>query len=102
MHKSPILTVAKSMENHDDWFKLRRSASREISASPLMKCVVVVRVFFYGCSTDGVDDYVHIGKYTILEAVRRYTLAVIDIFGSEYLRTPNDKDTERLLGESTK
>jgi hypothetical protein len=28
MHKSFFLTIAKSMDKHDDWFKLRRSPSR--------------------------------------------------------------------------
>ena len=100
MHKSLFLTIAKAVEKHDDWFKLRRSASGEISASPLMKCLAAVRVLAYGCSADAIDDYVRIGEDTILEAVRRFTMAVIEIFGDEYLRAPNEDDTERLLGES--
>jgi hypothetical protein len=51
------------VEKHDDRFKLRRSASGEISASPLMKCNMVVQVLAYGCSADVVDDYVHIGSW---------------------------------------
>jgi hypothetical protein len=34
----------------------------------------------YGCSTDAIDDYVHIEEDTILEAAR-YTSAMIEIFG---------------------
>jgi hypothetical protein len=62
MHKSLFLTIAKAVEKHDDWFKLRRSASSEISASPTMKCLVAVRVLAYGCSADAIDDYVLIGS----------------------------------------
>jgi hypothetical protein len=62
MHKSFFLTIAKSVKKHDNWFKLRRSASGDINASPLMKCIAVVRVLAYGCSTNVVDDYDASGK----------------------------------------
>jgi hypothetical protein len=65
MHKSFFLTIAKSVKKHDNWFKLRRSASGDITASPLMRCIAVVRVLAYGCSTDAVDDYVRIGEDTV-------------------------------------
>jgi hypothetical protein len=54
-----------------------------------MKCLAAVRVLAYGSSADSIDDYVHIGEDTILEAVRRFTLAVMEIFGDEYLRAHN-------------
>ena len=73
MHASLFLTIAKLVEKHDDWFKLRRTACKEISASPLMKCIATVRVLAYECLTDDIDDYVPIGEDTILEVVRRYT-----------------------------
>jgi hypothetical protein len=73
------------VEKYDEWFKLWRSASGEISASPLIKCVASVRVLAYGCSADTIDYYVRIGEDTLLEAVRRFTRAKIDVFSSEYL-----------------
>ena len=94
------MTIAKAVEGFNDWFKLRRNACGEISASPLMKCIAAVRVLAYGCSADAIDDYVRIGEDTILEAVRRFTKAVIDVFGLEYLRAPTEEDTQRLMTES--
>jgi hypothetical protein len=41
----------------------------------------------------------HWRRYTVLEDMRRFTQAVIDVFRPEYLREPNEEDTERLLGE---
>ena len=77
---------------------LRRSAFEEISVSPLVKCIAVVRVLAFGCSAEATYDYVFIGEDTILEAVRRFTKAVLEIFRPEYLREPHDEDAERLLG----
>ena len=55
-HTSIFLTIGKVVDNHDDWFKIR-SASEEINASLLMKCIAVVRVLVYGCSANVIDDY---------------------------------------------
>jgi hypothetical protein len=45
--RAAALTVTKAVEGYDDWLKLRRSASGEISASPVIKCVAVVRVLWF-------------------------------------------------------
>ena len=100
MHTSLFLTIAKATERYDDWFKLRRNACGGISASPLMKCIAAVRVLAYGCSADAIDDYVRIGEDIILESVRRFTKAVIDVFAPEYLRAPSEEDTQRLMTKS--
>ena len=81
-------------------FNLKKNACEEISVSPLMKCITVVRVLAYGCLADSIDDYVCIGEDTTLEVVRRYTRAVIDTFGPAYLSAPNEEDTKRLLASS--
>lgn len=65
-----------------------------------MKCVAAMRVVAYGCSADAIDDYVRIGEDTVLESVRRFAKAVIEIYGPEYLRAPNEEDTDRLLAEN--
>jgi hypothetical protein len=57
-----------------------------------MKCIAVVRALAYGCSADAINDYVRIGENTILEAIRRFTNAVIDVFGPEYLRAHKSSD----------
>jgi hypothetical protein len=59
MHKSHFLPIVRAVENHDDWFKLRRSASGEISASPLKKCLATVRVIACRYLADAVEDNVH-------------------------------------------
>ncbi|XP_073367789.1 uncharacterized protein [Aegilops tauschii subsp. strangulata] len=100
MHTSLFLTIAKPVERYDDWFKLQRNASGEITTSPLMKCIADVRVLAYGCSADAIDDYVRIGEDTISEAIRRFTKAVIAVFGPKYLRTPIEEDTQRLMTDS--
>ena len=73
MHQSLVNTIVKIVEGHDPWFKLRMSASEEISVSPLLECDAALRVLACGSSTNTIDHYVRIGKDTILKAVRRFT-----------------------------
>ncbi|CAL8169259.1 unnamed protein product [Prunus armeniaca] len=53
----------------------------------------------YGVAADAVDDYVRIGETTSIESMKRFVQAVIDIFGENYLRRPNNADISRLLTE---
>ena len=51
----------------------------------------------YGVSDDLIDEYVWIGETTELESLKKFVIAVIDVFSEEYLRKPNDEDIARLL-----
>ena len=51
----------------------------------------------YGVAADAMDDYVRIGESTALESIRRFVVVVVEVFGDEYLRSPNEDDTARLL-----
>jgi hypothetical protein len=51
----------------------------------------------YGVAADATDEYVRIGESTVIESLRRFVKAVIQVFGDEYLRSPNENDTARLL-----
>ena len=56
----------------------------------------------YGVPADATDEIVRIGESTVIRSLERLVKAIVQIFGEEYLRSPNDFDTARLLaiGES--
>ena len=56
----------------------------------------------YGVPVDFMDQYIRIGESTVIESLRRFVRGIIEVFGDEYLRSPNEHDTARLLaiGES--
>ncbi|KAF8369763.1 hypothetical protein HHK36_032212 [Tetracentron sinense] len=56
-------------------------------------------MFAYGVAADVVDDYVMIGESTSIESLRRFLRAVVEVFGEEYLRSPNNDDNSRLLAQ---
>ncbi|XP_062115910.1 uncharacterized protein LOC133830029 [Humulus lupulus] len=56
----------------------------------------------YGVPADATDEYIKIGESTALESLKRFCHVVVEVFGTHYLRSPNDDDVARLLhiGES--
>ncbi|KAF8410529.1 hypothetical protein HHK36_003060 [Tetracentron sinense] len=58
-----------------------------------------MRMLVYEVAADVVDDYVRIGESTSIENLRRLVKAVVEVFGEEYLRSPNNKDISRLLAQ---
>ncbi|KAJ9565986.1 hypothetical protein OSB04_001952 [Centaurea solstitialis] len=57
----------------------------------------VFRMLAYGVSADSTDEYVKIGESMVLEALKRFCRAIVEVFGERYLRTPNANDVARLL-----
>jgi hypothetical protein len=51
----------------------------------------------YGVLADFMDQYIRIGESTIIQSLRRFVTAIVEVFGEEYLRSPNENDTSRLL-----
>ena len=56
----------------------------------------------YRGPADATDEIVRIGQSTVIQSLERLVKAIVQIFGEEYLRSPNDSDTATLLaiGES--
>jgi hypothetical protein len=54
----------------------------------------------YGVLADFMDQYFRIGESTVIESLRRLVRAIIEVFGDEYLRSPNEQDTARLLASA--
>jgi hypothetical protein len=57
----------------------------------------IFKMIAYGVPEDGTDDYVHVGESIALKCLRRFAVAVVEVFGPQYLRLPNDQDTTKLL-----
>lgn len=54
----------------------------------------------YRVVADDTDDYINIGGSTTLESLRRFATTVVQIFGSKYMRLPNNEHDTTILLES--
>jgi hypothetical protein len=48
-------------------------------------------------TADMIDEYLKLGKTTVLESLEYYCVGIIECFGVEFLRRPTIIDTQHLL-----
>jgi hypothetical protein len=97
MYKSLFLRIVAAIEAHDDYFRQKPDAVGSLGASALQKVVAAFRMLAYGIPADFLDDSVRLGESTIIECLKRFVKAVVEVFGEEYSRAPNAQDISRLL-----
>jgi hypothetical protein len=68
----------------------------QLGLSSLQKITTTFHMLFYEVAADATDDYIRIGESTTIESLRRFIGAVVEVFGHEYLRSPNEDDIARL------
>ena len=51
----------------------------------------------YGIPVDLVDDHLAMGESQAIMCVKRFAVGIVQVFGQEYLRSPNVEDVARLL-----
>ena len=93
--------IAESVKMHDTFFEQRRNCAGVLGHSTYQKVTAALRMMAYGIPADLVDDHLAMSESQSIECVRRFAIAVVDVFGPEYFRAPNAQDTARLL-ESNK
>jgi hypothetical protein len=89
MLKALFLRIVAAIELHDDYFRQKPDARGVLGASPIQKVVGAFRMLAYGVSADFLVDYIRLGESTIIESLKHFVKAIVDIFGDEYLRAPN-------------
>ncbi|XP_062209009.1 uncharacterized protein LOC133910732 [Phragmites australis] len=97
MKRDLYFKIVQAVEEHDPWFQQRRNAAVELGLSSLQKVIAAFRMLAYDAAADSLDECLRLGESTIIESMRRFVRAIIEVFGNEYLRAPNEEDTARLL-----
>ncbi|KAF8399162.1 hypothetical protein HHK36_015027 [Tetracentron sinense] len=91
--------LVSAVEAHDLYFVLKRDAAGHLGLSSLQKVIAAMRMLTYRVAADVIDNYVRIGKSISIKSLRRFVKAVVEVFGEEYLRSPNNDDISRLLAQ---
>ena len=99
MSRPLFLRIVNAVAAHDDYFIQKRNTANVLGASTLQKATGAFRVLCYGIAGDAIDEYVRIGESTIIESVKRLVRSVVHLFGDEYLKSPIEADTARLLSQ---
>ena len=92
-----FLRILHTLQQRNHYFMQRRNAANTVGLSGEQKMTAALRMLAYGMSADSLDEYVRIGETTTIECIKRFCQGVVEIFGPEYLRSPNAANISRLL-----
>ncbi|XP_042454976.1 uncharacterized protein LOC122039026 [Zingiber officinale] len=97
MGRNLFMRICDVVTNHNNYFIQRRDGLGRLGLSSLQKITAAFRILAYGVPTDATDEYIKIGESTAIESVKRFCRVVVEVFGGQYLRSPNAHDVARLL-----
>ena len=89
--------IAEKLASHDRFFQQRRNAAGELGHSTFQKVRAALRMLAYGIPADLADDHLATGESQAIKCIMRFAIGIVQVFGLEYLRTPNAEDVARLL-----
>jgi Plant transposon protein len=71
--------------------------NKQYDIHPLQRITAALQVLAYGISGDMRAEYLQICSSSVNVSVKTFSRAVIEEFGEEYLREPNEDDLRRIL-----
>ncbi|KAI7961814.1 hypothetical protein MJO28_002303 [Puccinia striiformis f. sp. tritici] len=100
MSKGIFDRLCQDLQTHDWFWVLKSDCCGQVGLSPHQKITAAIRLLAYGTSADSVDEYVRLGETTSLRTFKYFTNHIIQIYGAEYLRTPNSEELKVILQEN--
>ncbi|KAI2505163.1 Plant transposon protein [Fragilaria crotonensis] len=87
------------VRQHDDYFCQKKDATGKIGLSTHQKVASAVRLLTSGVSSMEHDDKYRMAASTSLEGMKRFCVAVNELYEADALRHPTIDDINRLLDE---
>ena len=110
MSRPLFCRILNALEARFKYFQQHPDATGTKGLTGLQKAIAAIRILAYGVAADATDEYVRIGESlgdnqvllqlgesTASEALLQFCSGVIELFGDEYLRSPNKEDMARLF-----
>jgi hypothetical protein len=85
--------IAESVTLHDKFFEQRRNCAGDLGCSIYQKVTASLHMMDSGIPADLVDDHLAMSESQNIKCVKRFEVAVLEVFGPDYLRAPNAQDT---------
>jgi hypothetical protein len=101
MWRTLFLSIIIKLSKISLYFTKRHDATG-CKSVPLQKCTATLRQLAYGMAVDTIDEYLKLGKITVLECIEYYCVGIIECYGAKFLRRRTVADTQRLLAKVKK
>ena len=96
MSRPLFIRILESIQQNNYYFVFKQDAAKKHGLSGHQKMTAALRMLAYGTPADALDDAYRIAESTALENLDHFCQSVVDIYGTEYLRSPNKADVTRL------
>ncbi|XP_042023931.1 putative nuclease HARBI1 [Salvia splendens] len=97
MSRPLFLRIVDAVKEHDDYFVQRPGGTGRLGLSSLQKVKAAIRILAYGVPADACDEYVKLSESSAIKSLKRFCRAIIEVFSTQYLRSPTTSDIARLL-----
>jgi len=97
MSRELFLQILNGMTEYDNYFEVKYDCTGKTGFSSYQKCSAAIQQLAYGVPGDLLDDYMRMSESTCHESMYRCCGAAIAVFGKDYLRESNTKDTGCIL-----
>jgi hypothetical protein len=102
MHQELFLRIVKEVTQHNPYFEQRGNAAGVFGLYPVQKIMLAIQMLAYGDAANMNDEYIQIAESTLLEALDKFCLSIIDLYSTKYLHHPTKEDVEHLSSINAK
>ena len=92
MRRPLFLRILDCIKQHDSYFIYKQNASKTMGLTGIQKMTAAMRMIAYGGPADAQDENLKIAESTVLECLDHFCQAIVDVYGNQYLRRPNEAD----------
>jgi hypothetical protein len=100
MRRTLFLSIMNKLRETSPYFTERHDATGRIGLTPLQKFTAALHQLAYDMTTLLIDEYLKLGKTTILEYLEFYFAGIVDCYGAKFLRRSAVVDTQCLLAKA--
>ena len=100
MNKEVFWKLLHGVREYDDYFVYKKDCCGVWGFTSLQKCTAALRMLAYGTPGDLKDELLRMGESTTIECMYKFCRAVVGKFKTDYLRGPNEAETQRILAQN--
>ncbi|XP_024190638.1 uncharacterized protein LOC112194653 [Rosa chinensis] len=92
--------ISSDLCRYDRYFVQKSDAAKKVELLPQQKLTCSLRMLAYNAGSYQCGEYCRMTKSTAIEALKRFTRGIVNLYSAEYLRAPTLADLRRPLAKA--